>query len=259
LNNSKDKRKRPMLQWATPVVALGLASESGLAHLGLSAQDEIGSPLPIPHRRAARRPNLADQRQVAGEGGAWELALEVRILIWGIDSGGAHHGRLVVAKHVGGAESAMTGWRRGGGHRLGVHRAAVSTGGGHCGDGGAHRWPEVVLDGKAALANEGGGRVGALMVPCGGQWLSGQLEVAHRRTRAVRGGQCSALGAEADGERQTGVGERSVAIAGRGENGLLLQTNSERRRRTGRWLHALLVEVGRQVACVGAAAGTVRM
>jgi hypothetical protein len=128
----------------------------------------------------------------------------------------------------------------------------VSSGGGHCGDGGARRWLEVTLEGKVALANEGGGQVGASMVPCGGQWLTGQLEVAHRR-----GGQCSALGAEANSERQTRVGKHLAAIVGRGENGLLLRTNSERRRRTGRRLHALRVEVRRQVACVGAAAGAV--
>jgi hypothetical protein len=54
------------------------------------------------------------------------------------------------------------------------------------------------------------------------------------------------------------VGKHLAAAAGRGENGLLLQTDSERRRRTGRRLHALCVEAGRQVARVGAAAGTVR-
>jgi hypothetical protein len=35
------------LQFATPDVALGLAGESGLAHLGLLAWDETGEP-PIP-------------------------------------------------------------------------------------------------------------------------------------------------------------------------------------------------------------------
>jgi hypothetical protein len=50
---------------------------------------------------------------------------------------------------------------------------------------------------------------------------------------------------------------RRTAAARRRENGLLLWTDSERRRRTGRWLHALRVEVGRQVARVGAAAGVV--
>jgi hypothetical protein len=38
LNNSKDKRKIALLQWATLAVALGPAGENGLAHLGLSAE-----------------------------------------------------------------------------------------------------------------------------------------------------------------------------------------------------------------------------
>jgi hypothetical protein len=73
----------------------------------------------------------------------------------------------------------------------------------------------------------------------------------------VRGGQRSAFGAEVDGERQSRVGERSVAAVGRGENKLLLRTDSERRRCMGRRLHALRVEAGRQVVRVGAAAGAV--
>jgi hypothetical protein len=59
----------------------------------------------------------------------------------------------------------MAGQRRGGGRRRGVHRAAVSSGGGHCGDEGAHRWLEVTLDGKAASANEVGGQLGASIGP----------------------------------------------------------------------------------------------
>jgi hypothetical protein len=73
----------------------------------------------------------------------------------------------------------------------------------------------------------------------------------------VRDGQCSALGAEVDGERQSGVGKRLAAGAGRGENGLLLRTDSERRRCTGRRLHALRMEAGRLVARVGAVDGAV--
>jgi hypothetical protein len=88
LNNSKDKRKRLLLQWATPTVALGLAGESGLAHLGLSAWDEIVVPPPIPHRRTARQLNPTNWWRVAGEGGAGELALEVRAPIWGIGNRG---------------------------------------------------------------------------------------------------------------------------------------------------------------------------
>jgi hypothetical protein len=126
---------------------------------------------------------------VAEEGGARELALEVRFPIWCIGSGGAHRGGLVTVKQVGGEEPATAGQRRGGGHRLGVRGAAVSSGGGRCGDKGARRWPEVVLNGKATSANEGGGRLGASTVPCGRRWLNGQLVVAQRRMRVVRGGQ----------------------------------------------------------------------
>jgi hypothetical protein len=103
--------------------------------------------------------------------------------------------------------------------------SAVSSGVGRCGDRAARRWPEVALDGKAASANEEGGWLSASIVPCGGQWLSGLLGMAQRHTRAVRGGQCSVLGAEADGERQSGVGECSAAVVGRGDNGLLLRTD----------------------------------
>jgi hypothetical protein len=142
--------------------------------------------------------NPADQRRVAGEGGVRELALEMRTPIWGIGSGGAYRGGLTTAKQDGGGESATAGRRRGGGCRLGVHGVAVSSSRGRCGDGGACRWLEVALDGKATSANEGGGRLGASTVPCEGQWLSDQLGVAQRSTRAVRGGQRSALGAEAE-------------------------------------------------------------
>jgi hypothetical protein len=53
------------------------------------------------------------------------------------------------------------------------------------------------------------------------------------------------------------VGERSAAVAGRGENGLLLRIDSARRRYTGRRLHAMHVEAERQVARVRAVAGVV--
>jgi hypothetical protein len=112
---------------------------------------------------------------VAGEGGARELALEVRVPIWGIGSGGAHRGGLVAVKQVGGGEPVTAGRRRGGGRWLRVCGAVVSSGGGLCGDGGARRWLELAYNGKAASAKEGGGRLGASMVPCGGQWLSGRL------------------------------------------------------------------------------------
>jgi hypothetical protein len=90
---------------------------------------------------------------------------------------------------VGGGEPATTGRRSGGEHRLGVHGAAVSSGGGRCGDRGARRWLEVALDGKAASATEGGSWLVASTVPYGERWLSGRLGMAQRRPRAVRGGQ----------------------------------------------------------------------
>jgi hypothetical protein len=126
---------------------------------------------------------------VAGGGGARELGPEVRITIWGIGGRGAHRGGLTAVKQVGGGEPVMVGQRRGGGRRLEVHGAAVSSGGGRCGDGEARRWLEVALDGKAASATEGSSWLVALTVPYGGWWLSGRLGVARRRPRAVRGGQ----------------------------------------------------------------------
>jgi hypothetical protein len=62
------------------------------------------------------------------------------------------------------------------------------------------------------------------------------------RTRVVLSGQRSALRAEADGERQSEVGESLTTIAGRGGNKLLLWTDSERIRCMGQRLHALRVE-----------------
>jgi hypothetical protein len=114
---------------------------------------------------------------VAGGGGAKELALEVRVPIWCIGRGGAHLGGLAVMKQVSSGEPTTAGWRRGGGHRLGVRGVAVSSDEGRCGDGGVCQWLEVALDGKATSANEGGGRLGVSTGPSGGQWLSGRLGV----------------------------------------------------------------------------------
>jgi hypothetical protein len=94
----------------------------------------------------------------------------------------------VAAKQVSGGEPATAGRRRGGGRLLRVHGAVVSSGGGRCSDGGALRWPEVVLNGKAALATEGGGRLGAPTVPCEEQWLSDRLGVAQRCTKVHESG-----------------------------------------------------------------------
>jgi hypothetical protein len=117
----------------------------------------------------ARQLNPTDRWRVVGGGGARELALEVRVPIWGIGSEGAHRGGLAAVKRVHGGEWVIAGRRRGGGHRLGVRGVAVSSGGGHCSGGGARRWPEVALDGKAASAGEEeGGRLGASMIHYGG-------------------------------------------------------------------------------------------
>jgi hypothetical protein len=83
--------------------------------------------------------------------------------------------------------------------RLGARGAAVSSGGGRYGDGGARRWSKVALDGRAASATEGGGRLGASMVACGRRWLSGRLGVVQRHMRAVRG-----VGAWSKGVRRQG-------------------------------------------------------
>jgi hypothetical protein len=115
---------------------------------------------------------------VAGEGGAREQAPEVRVLIWGIGGEGTHRDGLTTVMQVSGGESARAGRRRGGERWLGVRGAAVSLGGGRCGDGGAHQWPEVALNGRAASATEGGSRLGASMVACGERWLSDRLGVA---------------------------------------------------------------------------------
>jgi hypothetical protein len=140
-----------------------------------------------------------------------EQALEVRTPIWGIGGGGAHHGGLAAAMQVGSGEPATVGRKRGGEHRLGVHGAAVSSGRGHCGDGGAHRWPEVALDGKAVSTTEGGGRLGASTVSCGRRWLSGLLAWLRgaREWCGVVG--ASTLGAEERGdERAEEDGESRV-------------------------------------------------
>jgi hypothetical protein len=136
---------------------------------------------------------------VAGEGGARELTREVRVLIWGIGGGGAHRGGLTVVKQVGGEEPVTAGRGRGGERRHRVRGVKVSSGGGHCVNGGARRWPEVALDGEAALTTKVGGRLGASTVTCCRRWLSGQLGVVQRLTREVRGGRC--FGAWSSGAR----------------------------------------------------------
>jgi hypothetical protein len=63
---------------------------------------------------------------VAGEGAARELALEVRVPIWGIGGGGAHGGGgLTVVKQVGGGEETVASQSRG--HRQGSRGWGGST------------------------------------------------------------------------------------------------------------------------------------
>jgi hypothetical protein len=92
----------------------------------------------------------------------------VRVPIWGIGNRGAHRGGLVAAKQVSGGVPVTAGRRRGGGRWLGVRGAAVSSSESRCGGGGARRWLEVVLNGKVASTNEGGGWLGASTGPCRG-------------------------------------------------------------------------------------------
>jgi hypothetical protein len=104
----------------------------------------------------------------------------------------------------------------------GFMELAVSSSGGRCGDRGARRWPEVALDGKVALATEGGGRLGASTVACSGRWLSGRHGVVQRRMRAVRDGQRLEERSAATREHKSVVraersGRRLAAVTGRGE------------------------------------------
>jgi hypothetical protein len=183
-----------------PVVALGPAGESGLAHLGLSACSvETGE---LPHSPpACGSPAESDRPAVSG---------------WGRRCSGASPGGegpdLGHRRWRGSpwwARGGKAGQQRGTGDgRLEkrwraparVRGAVVSSCRGRCDDGGAHRWLEVALDGKVASASEGGDWLGVLTVYCGGRWLSGRLGVAQRRTRAVRGGQH--FGAWTRGARQ---------------------------------------------------------
>jgi hypothetical protein len=222
LNNSKDKRKIALLQWATLAVALGPVGKNDLAHLGLSALSvEIGE---LPHSSLAHgSPAESGRPAASGRGRRCQGASpEVRVPIWGIGGGGAHRGGLAAVKQVISGEPTMAGRRRGGERRVRVRVAAVSSGEGRCGDGGARRWPKVALDGRAASTTEGGGRIGASTVGCGGRWLSSRLGMAQRRMRAVRGGRrleqrSAATRVQRSAPRAGRSGWRSAAVAGRGE------------------------------------------
>jgi hypothetical protein len=62
LNNSNDKRKIALLQWATQTVALGPAGKNGLAQLGLSARSAEAGELP---RSSPARGSPADSGRPA--------------------------------------------------------------------------------------------------------------------------------------------------------------------------------------------------
>jgi hypothetical protein len=132
------------------------------------ARDETGEP--PPHSPPARgSPIESDRPAVSGRGRRCQGASpggegpDLGPRRWRVSPWWAH------------SDEASRRWGTGDGRpekrwraRLGVHGAVVSSGGGLCSDRGARRWPEVALDGKAASANEGGGRLGASTVPCGG-------------------------------------------------------------------------------------------
>jgi hypothetical protein len=145
---------------------------------------------------------------VAEEGGVRDLALEVRVLIWGKGGRGAHWGGLAVVKLVGGREPAMAGRRRGGECWLRVRRAAVSSGGCRCGDGGARRWSEVRSTGRQPRQpKEAAGSVLRRFLAADGgsaaslAWLGGTRERCGVVGASALGGEeCGNEGAEMDGE-----------------------------------------------------------
>jgi hypothetical protein len=138
-------------------------------------------------------------------------------------------------------EPASISQRGGRGRQLEGRGATVSLGGGRGGEGGPGEGRSGWSVQRHSASSSGG-------APRGGRRQVGDLGTERRRcgcTRVVLGGQHSALGAEADGERHNGVGESSTTVAGRGGNELLLRTDSERIRCRGRRLHALRVDAGR--------------
>jgi hypothetical protein len=170
---------------------------------------------------------------VGGKGGARELVPEVRVPIWGIGGGGAHRGGLIAAKQIGGGELATAGQRRGGERRLRVCGAAVSSGGGRCGDGGARRWrltgrwspqPKEAAGSvlRRFLTADGGSTVGLA-------WLRGARErCGVVGTLTLGAEECGDEGAEADGESKVEwAGVRRLSREE--ERRLLLRTDSATR------------------------------
>jgi hypothetical protein len=83
-------------------------SESGLAHLDLSARGKTGE---SPHSPPVRGSLAESGRPTAsGRGRRCQGASPVGgVPIWGIGSGGAHRGGLAVVRQVGGGEAVMVG------------------------------------------------------------------------------------------------------------------------------------------------------
>jgi hypothetical protein len=196
LNNSKDKRKTTLLQWATLAIALGPTDENGMAQLGLSARSAEAGELP---RSSPARGSSADFVRPAVSG-------------WGRRCQGASPG---------GGEPATAGRRRGGELQLRVHGAAVSSGGGRCGDGGARRWPAT--GGRPQQPKEAAGSVLRQLLAADGGSSAG---LAWRRGTRGRCGvvgssalgamECGDKGAEERGERRA-EWCRSADIMERGE------------------------------------------
>jgi hypothetical protein len=135
--------------------------------------------------------------------------------------------------------------RGGRGHRLVGRGGVVSSGGGRGSEGGLRERSEWLVC-VAALGSSWRwpARVEDLLVAVGvrsGTWAPRGGDAGTRG--AVLDGYRSMLGAKANGERQSRLCERMTVVVGRGGNGLLLRTDSDRIRRTGRRLHALCVEV----------------
>jgi hypothetical protein len=173
------------LQWDTLAVALGPTGENGLAQLGLSTRSAETGELP---RSSPVRGSSAGSGRLAASGRARRC------------QGASPGGKDPDLGHR--RRRGSPWWARDGdtSRRLGTGdgrpekrwRAPAwgSWSGGRCDDGGACRWSKVALDGRAASATEGCGRLGALTVACGGRWLNGRLGVAQRHTRVVWGGGC---------------------------------------------------------------------
>jgi hypothetical protein len=124
---------------------------------------------------------------------------------------------------VSGGESAMAGRRRGGGHRLGVHGAAEVavvmeehvSGWRWCSTGSQPRQMKEVAGSvlQRFLAADGGSAAGLA-------WLRGAREWCTMVSASTLGAEEHGdEGAEADSERQSGLGGCSATAVGRGENG----------------------------------------